>query len=56
MQSQEYHEDMDGNIDQANYKNQWSASDEGYYFVSIRYTENCRFIMYIVRYFQMQQM
>lgn len=32
MQSQEYHEDMDGNIDQANYKNQWSASDEGYYF------------------------
>lgn len=32
MQSQEYHEDMDGNIDQANYKDQWSASDEGYYF------------------------
>lgn len=32
MQSQEYHEDMDGNIDRANYKNQWSISDEGYYF------------------------
>ena len=32
MQSQEYHEDMDGNIDRANYKNGWSVSDEGYYF------------------------
>ncbi len=32
MQSQEYHEDMDGNIDRTNYKNQWSVSDEGYYF------------------------
>ena len=32
MQSQEYHEDMDGNIDRANYKNQWTVSDEGYYF------------------------
>ncbi len=32
MQSQEYHEDMDGAIDRANYKNKWSVSDEGYYF------------------------
>ncbi|MDE7331342.1 MAG: hypothetical protein K2O16_03750 [Lachnospiraceae bacterium] len=32
MQSQEYHEDMDGNIDNAQYKETWSVSDEGYYF------------------------
>ncbi|MDE7322427.1 MAG: hypothetical protein K2N73_06780 [Lachnospiraceae bacterium] len=32
MQSQEYHEDVDGNIDRAQYKNQWSGLDEGYYF------------------------
>ena len=56
MQSQEYHEDMDGNIDQANYKNQWSASDEGYYFVLTKYTEDCLFIMCTVRCFQIWQM
>lgn len=32
MQSQEYHEDIDGNIDHARYKDNWSAADEGYYF------------------------
>ncbi|GFI23864.1 hypothetical protein IMSAGC011_02654 [Lachnospiraceae bacterium] len=32
MQSQEYHEDIDGNIDNAQYKEKWSVSDEGYYF------------------------
>lgn len=32
LQSQEYHEDMDGNIDRAQYKKQWAVSDEGYYF------------------------
>lgn len=32
MQSQEYHEDMDGNIDRTRYKENWSAADEGYYF------------------------
>lgn len=32
MQSREYHEDMDGNIDRARYKETWSAADEGYYF------------------------
>lgn len=32
MQSHEYHVDMDGNIDSSRYKNQWSSSDEGYYF------------------------
>ncbi len=32
MQSQEYHEDIDGNIDNAGYKEKWSVSDEGYYF------------------------
>lgn len=32
MQSQEYYEDMDGNIDKAQYKAQWSAADDCYYF------------------------
>ncbi len=32
MQSREYHESMDGNIDHARYKEAWSAADEGYYF------------------------
>lgn len=32
MQSQEYHEDMDGRIDRAQYKESWSVEDEGYYF------------------------
>ena len=32
MQSQEYHEDMDGNIDRSQYKAQWSDGDDCYYF------------------------
>lgn len=32
MQSQEYHEDMDGNIDKSQYKTQWSGEDDCYYF------------------------
>lgn len=32
MRSQEYHEDMDGNIDRSQYKTQWSESDDCYYF------------------------
>lgn len=32
MQSQEYHEDMDGNIDKSQYKPQWSEADDCYYF------------------------
>jgi len=32
MQSQEYHEDINGNMDRARYKENWSVSDEGYYF------------------------
>ena len=32
LQSQEYHTDIDGNIDVAQYKGQWSSADEGYYF------------------------
>ncbi len=32
MQLQEYHEDIDGNIDPVRYKENWSVSDEGYYF------------------------
>lgn len=32
MQSQEYHENMDGNIDKSQYKVQWSEADDCYYF------------------------
>lgn len=32
MQSQEYHEDMDGHIDKSQYKPQWSDADDCYYF------------------------
>lgn len=32
MQSQEYYEDMDGNIDKSQYKTQWSGADDCYYF------------------------
>lgn len=32
MQSQEYHEDMDGNIDKSQYKTQWLGEDDCYYF------------------------
>lgn len=32
LQSQEYHTDIDGNIDLAQFKAQWSSADEGYYF------------------------
>lgn len=32
MQSQEHHEDMDGNIDRSQYKAQWSSADDCYYF------------------------
>lgn len=32
MGSQEYHEDMDGNIDKPQYKAQWSSADDCYYF------------------------
>lgn len=32
MQSQEYYEDMDGNIDKMQYKAQWSGADDCYYF------------------------
>ena len=32
LQSQEYHEDIEGNIDRAAYKKQWAVSDECYYF------------------------
>ncbi len=31
MQSQEYYEDMDGNIDKSQYKAQWSEADDCYY-------------------------
>lgn len=32
MQSQEYHEDMDGKIDRSQYKAQWTDEDDCYYF------------------------
>lgn len=32
MQSQEYHENMDGNIDRSQYKAQWTDADDCYYF------------------------
>lgn len=32
MQSQEYHENIDGNIDRAQYKAQWTDADDCYYF------------------------
>lgn len=32
MQTQEYYEDMDGNLDKAQYKPQWSEADDCYYF------------------------
>ncbi len=32
MQSQEYHENMDGNIDRSQYKAQWTEADDCYYF------------------------
>lgn len=32
MQTQEYYEDMDGNIDKSQYKAQWSGADDCYYF------------------------
>lgn len=32
MQSQEYHEDIDGNMDSSQYKTQWSGTDDCYYF------------------------
>lgn len=32
MQSQEHHEDMDGNPNQSQYKEQWTAADDCYYF------------------------
>lgn len=32
MQTQEYYEDMNGNIDKSQYKAQWSGADDCYYF------------------------
>lgn len=32
MQSQEYYEDMNGNVDKSQYKAQWSEADDCYYF------------------------
>ena len=32
MQSQEYHADINGNIDKSAYKEQWSKEDDSYYF------------------------
>lgn len=32
MQTQEYYEDMDGNVDKSQYKAQWSGADDCYYF------------------------
>lgn len=32
MQTQEYYEDLDGNIDKSQYKTQWSEADDCYYF------------------------
>lgn len=32
MQSQEYYEDMNGNLDKSQYKAQWSEADDCYYF------------------------
>lgn len=32
MQSQEHHEDIDGNQDRSQYKKQWTAADDCYYF------------------------
>ena len=32
MQSEEYHEDINGNVDKSAYKGQWSKEDDSYYF------------------------
>ena len=54
MQTQEYYEDMDGNIDKSQYKAQWSGADDCYYSILTRFTGGCRFIMCTTRYLEMR--